>query len=480
MSKYTNQKIAAAKSGMSESSARKYLKTQSLPSEMKKSRHWRTRINAFESVWEKIEQLLTLSPRLTAKTILSHLIVEHPGEFKNSNLRALQRQIQIWKSTHGPDKEVMFPQEIHPARQSQSDYTHMDSLDIIIAGKPFPHLLYHFMLPYSRWEAASLCFTESFDSLTMGYESAVWKLGKQTPEHRTDNQSAVSKSIGKERVFTDNWQEFMKHYGVSPSCNNPGKGHENGSVEKSHDLLKNAIDQELLLRGNRHFSSQKEYMDFVQLIIDGRNKERKERLAEEIDLLQELPSCKYNAPLLTLVRVGRSSTVRIQNGIYSVPSRLIRCQLKACIYPTTIELYYGACLVQKMPKLSAGKEHAINYRHIISQLLRKPGAFKDYQYRDCLFPQLVFRKAYEAYCKVFPQRGHKVYLKVLHLAALSGESKVADILKAGFEQGKCPSFEELEMQLKVTKKDCPDVHVDPPQLKLYDRLMHNFCPEVCA
>ena len=65
MSKYTNQKIAAAKSGMSESSARKYLKTQSLPSEMKKSRHWRTRINAFESVWEKIEQLLTLSPRLT-------------------------------------------------------------------------------------------------------------------------------------------------------------------------------------------------------------------------------------------------------------------------------------------------------------------------------------------------------------------------------------------------------------------------------
>lgn len=150
MSKYTNQKVAAAKSGMSESSSRKYLKTQSLPSEMKKLRHWRTRANAFESVWEKIEQMLTLSPRLTAKTILSHLIVEHPGEFKSSNLRALQRQIQIWKSTHGPDKEVMFPQEIHPARQSQADYTHMDSLDITIAGKPFPHLLYHFMLPYSQ------------------------------------------------------------------------------------------------------------------------------------------------------------------------------------------------------------------------------------------------------------------------------------------------------------------------------------------
>ena len=299
MSKYSNQKISAAKSGMSESSARKYLKTQSLPSEMKKERHWRTHPNTFESVWNNVEGMLTVSPRLTAKTVLSHLISEYPGKFKRSNLRALQRQIKIWKSTHGPDKEVIFPQEIHPGRQSQSDYTHMDSLDITIAGQPFPHLLYHFMLPYSRWEAASLCFTESFDSLTMGYESAVWSLGKQAPEHRTDNQSAVSISIGKKRVFTDNWQEFMKHYGVSPSCNNPGKGHENGSVEKSHDLLKNAIDQELLLRGSRHFSSQEEYMNFVQLIIDGRNKERKESLAEELDLLQDLPSCKYNAPLLS-------------------------------------------------------------------------------------------------------------------------------------------------------------------------------------
>lgn len=480
MVKYANQKIAAAKSGMSESSARKYLKTESLPSEMKKPRHWRTRSNAFEEVWGKIEAMLTLSPRLTAKTILSHLIVEHPGKFQHSNLRALQRQIQVWKSTEGPDKEVMFPQEIHPGRQSQSDYTHMESLNITIAGHPFPHLLYHFMLPYSRWETVSLCFTESFDSLTMGYESAVWKLGKQTPEHRTDNQSAVSKSLNKKRVFTDNWQEFMKHYGVSPSCNNPGKGHENGSVEKSHDLLKNAIDQELLLRGTRQFSTQQDYMAFVQVIIDRRNKERTAKVAEEIDLLQELPSCKYSAPLLTLVRVSRSSTVRIQKGVYSVPSRLIRYQLKACIYPTHIELYYGTRLVQNMPKLLPGQEHAINYRHIISQLVRKPGAFKDYQYRECLFPQLVFRQAYEAYCKSFPQRGHKIYLKVLQLAALSGENKIAGLLEDGFNQGKCPSFEEIEIQLKETKKDCPDVHVDPPQLKLYDRLMQTFCPKVCT
>ena len=114
----------------------------------------------------------------------------------------------------------------------------MDSLRVTIGGKLFPHLLFHFMLPYSKWEDASICFTESFDSLTAGYEQAVWKLGKQAPEHRTDNQSAVSTTIKGKIVFTERWQEFMKHYRVVPTSNNPGKGHENGSVEKSHDLLK--------------------------------------------------------------------------------------------------------------------------------------------------------------------------------------------------------------------------------------------------
>ena len=29
----------------------------------------------------------------------------------------------------------------------------MNSLNITISGQPYPHLLFHFMLPYSRWEA---------------------------------------------------------------------------------------------------------------------------------------------------------------------------------------------------------------------------------------------------------------------------------------------------------------------------------------
>ena len=35
---------------------------------------------------------------------------------------------------------------------AQSDFTHADELDVTIAGQPFAHLLYHFVLVYSRWE----------------------------------------------------------------------------------------------------------------------------------------------------------------------------------------------------------------------------------------------------------------------------------------------------------------------------------------
>ena len=70
-------------------------------------------------------------------------------------------------------------------------------------------------------------------------------IGTYCTEHRTDNLPAATKAAGSKRVFTSRWQELMNHYGVRPSCNNPGISHENGSVEKSNDLLKQAIRQQL-------------------------------------------------------------------------------------------------------------------------------------------------------------------------------------------------------------------------------------------
>ena len=472
MKKYNNQRIAAAKSGVCERTARKYLKARQLPSELKKEREWRTRTSDVEEVWGEAETMLRLAPRLNAPTILTHLQEKYPSKITSAHLRSLQRRIQAWRSTCGPDQEIIFPQDIKPGRQSQSDYTHMNALCITIQRQAFPHLLFHFMLPYSRWETVSICFTESFDSLTEGYEQAVWQLGRVAPEHRTDNQSAVATVMNGQSHFTGRWQEFMNHYEVTPSCNNPGQGHENGSVEKSHDLIKKAIEQQLLMRGSRDFESQEAYVLFLQNIVDGRNKGRHAKLCEELDLLKDLPERKYLAPEMTMVKVSSASTISIKGCVYSVPSRLFHYQLKACIYPCTIELYYGRQLVQKMNKAEKDKPYAVDYRHIIHSLVKKPGAFEQYKYRESLFPKVIFRKAYDHLKKRSPKRGHKLYLKVLQLAALYGEGPVAKIIEEHLDQGFCLELETLKTKVvpQITRK-VPDVHIPVPHLKAYNYLL---------
>ena len=475
-----NKEVAAAKSGMSAKTARKYLFAHCLPGEMKQERHWKTRSNVFSAVWYEIEDMLTKSPKLQATTILQYLINRDPDKFKPSHKRTLQDLCKNWRAACGSDKDVIFSQDLKPGVQSQSDYTVMDDLSITIAGQQFDHLLFHFMLPYSLWEHTSLCYSESFDSLSAGYDDAVWNLGGVLAEHRTDNLSAATKAAKSTRAFTESWQEVMNHYGVTPSRNNPGVSHENGSVEKSHDLLKTAIAQALMLRGSRNFNDKEQYQKFVNDVVLSRNSspKRVERFEEELALLKPLPSKKYYAPLILDITVSKFSTIQLLKVTYSVPSRLIGYKLRAYICQGEIKLMYGKALIQTMPQIKSttGAEAAINYRHIIKSLIRKPGAFKNYVYRDHLFPNVSFRTAYDMLVDRFPVNGAKQYLKILGLAAAGSESEVQTILEQIMASGVAPSFAEVEERIKESHKDrdisiISGVKVIAPNLAVYDALL---------
>lgn len=369
---------------------------------------WRqTHPDAFGNVWDLVEEMLGTNPGLQSQTIMQHLIDEFPEQdFKWTQLRTLQRRIRNWRGLKGPDQDVKFPQIKIPGKQSQSDWTHCDELGVSIDGKPFPHMLFHFMLPFSRWETAYISQSESFESLTAGYMRAVAELGCVAEEHRTDNLTAAVNSHGARPVFTERWEAFMRHYDVRPTRNNAGESHENGSVEKSHDLLKNALNQALMLRGSSEFSSIAEYEKFIRRIIDQRNKGRKQLLAEELAVLKPLPEYHWNDPGEVRPTVTSFSTISVDKVVYSVPSRLIARELKALVYPETVRVFLGHTLVQEMPRLEPGSRK-INYRHVVAHLLRKPGAFANYQYREELFPSVVFRQAYDALKQDRPERGRQ-------------------------------------------------------------------------
>lgn len=471
LSKHNTQEVSAMKSGMTAKTARKYLTLGKLPSELKKARDYTTRQDGFCEVWPEIESLLSGAPGLEAKTILIDLMDRFPSKFKMNQIRTLQRRVKKWRSSHGADKTTFFLQKIEPGRQSQSDYTCMNSLNITILGQAYPHLLFHFMLPYSRWETVSIFYSESFDSLVLGYELAVWKLGGVIAEHRTDNLSAATKKSGSSREFTERWSSVMKHYGVRPSRNNPGAGNENGSVEKSHDLFKKAVEQQLLLRGHRDFANIEEYEVFLETVCKLRNHGCEERLKEDFSLLKPLPDNKWYAPKTLSVRVCKTSTMRVLKGTYSLPSRLIGFQVRVLVWPNELEVYYGNSLICSLPRLSEDQGVYINYRDIISQLVRKPGAFENYIHREELFPRIEFRQAYDRLKSKLPHRAHKEYLKILHLAAVDSERDVATALEILLSSGEVPEIQKVKSLITLPSYPIPEVNIEVPDFANFDQLI---------
>jgi len=244
-----NQEIAASKAGMDPTTARRYLGLEMLPSELKKERSWRTREDPFIEVWDAVQLQIQESPGLEAKTLFEWLQREYPGRFSDGQIRTLQRRIKLWRVTEGPAQEVYFGQVHVPGRLCASDFTHMTELGITIAGQMLEHLVYHFVLTYSNWETGTICYSESLESLSEGWQNAVWELGAVAVEHRTDSLSSAVNNMSNLEEFNQRYEGVMKYYGVKPRHTNPASPNENGDVEQSHHRFKRAVEQALLLRG---------------------------------------------------------------------------------------------------------------------------------------------------------------------------------------------------------------------------------------
>src|SRR5271165_1886822 len=346
-----NLERAASKVGMDAKTARKYRRLGRLPSELESGERWRTRPDPFAEVWEAVRGLLENSPALEAKTVFEHLQRVYPGRFQDGQLRTLQRKVKQWRATEGPSREVFFSQQHHAGRLCASDFTHMEELGVTIQGQSFPHLIYHFVLTYSNWEAGTVCFSESFESLCEGLQNAIWELGKVPQRHRTDRLSTAVNNASDPAEFTERYQGLLRYYGLQGEKTQAGHGNENGDVEQRHHRFKRAVAQELLLRGSRDFASVAEYQQFLQGLFESLNAGRKPRLAEEMRVMQELPERRMESCKRERVRVDSGSLIYVDRNVYSVPSRLIGEQVEARLYMDQIEVWYGQKKVEQLQRL---------------------------------------------------------------------------------------------------------------------------------
>lgn len=471
---------ASAKAGMSEPVARKYRKAGKLPSELKKPHEWRTRPDPFGEVWPEIQLLLDQDRGLEAKTVFEEMQRRHPECFSIGQLRTLQRRFRDWRVFHGPEQEVFFPQVHIPGEQGQSDFTEMNSVEVTISGELLRHMIYHFVLPFSNWEQVSIAYSENFEALSEGLQESLWRLGGVPVVHRTDNLSAATHELirTRGRGFTERYLELLSHYGMKPSKNHPGNAHENGDVEQSHYRFRKAVDQRLRLRGSREFATIADYRKFLQEVVQERNRSRAEKFQEELRHLRPLPARCLEAFREQMVRVTRTSIVRILNNAYSVPSRLIGYRLKARIYTDSIELEYRGQVIERLERLRGQDKDKIDYRHIIPSLVRKPGAFRRFAYREALFPSLVFRRTYDVLLEKSTRWADLEYLRILHLAATTWQCRVEQALEKLLAEDRVPDYEAVKFLAAATEQILwPQVQIMEPDLAAYDQLITAGGPE---
>jgi hypothetical protein len=475
-----NQRIAAARTGMSERTARRLETDPRKPSERVPERG-RTVPDPLERVWEaELVPMLQTDPRLRPITLLHYLQRAYPAQFPDDRVRrTLERRVRDWKALRGPRRDVVFRQTKEPGRQGLSDFTDARKLGVTIDGAPLDHLLYNFVLAYSGWQFARVVLGgESFAALSEGLQDALWTLGKVPGEHRTDSLSAAFKNLSREQKadVTDRYRGLCRHYRLHPSRNNPGEAHENGAVEAHNGHLKDALDQALILRGSRDFADLASYQRFVDEVVARRNAARSAALEVELREMQPLPRQRTTDFTEAIVTVLSTGGFWLRNVFYSVPSQLIGHRLRVHVHDARIEVFLGSTHVLTHPRQRGERgtrKHVVSYHHVIHSLKRKPQAFAGLSYRDQLFPREAYRRAWDALWAALPHKEacrHMVALLVMaHEDACEGE--LARLIDAELKVGRLPEAARLRRRLRPDTSMPTDVPVHLTDPHQFDALL---------
>mgnify|MGYP006290940801 FL=1 len=465
---------AAMKADLDRKTARKYIKAGKLPSEIPVQRDWRTRADPFEADWDDMAKRLKDAPELEAKTLFEWLLDKNPERYDPGQLRTFQRRVRDWRALNGPPKEVFFAQEHRPGEAMQTDFTWATELGITIRGEPFPHMLCHPVLPYSNWEWATICRSESLSALRNGVQAAIVMLGRVPEYHQTDNSTAATHdlSTGK-RGFNKDYDALVRHFGMKPRTTGIGKKEQNGDVEALNGALKRRLKQHLLMRGSRDFDGEVEYEAWLQDVLMKANSLRGKRVAEELEVMRPLSVKCLPEYTEEDVKVSCWSTIRLKHNSYSVPSRLKDEWVKVRVYENRLEVYFKGVHQLTVERQLGRHGHLIDYRHVIWSLVRKPGAFQRYKYREDLFPSLVFREAYDVLSdqKASEREADIHYLRILHLAASTMECDVEVALKLILEEGLVPDIERVKALVSPPELEHPELSLPEVDLSDYDGLI---------
>jgi hypothetical protein len=317
--------------------------------------------------------------------------------------------------------------------------------------------------------------------LAEGLQNALWALGGAPFEHRSDSLSAAFRNLAPDvrEDMTRRYDGLCAHYGMTPTRNNKGVAHENGSIESAHGHIKATIKDALLMRVSADFEDLPAYRRFIDEIVSRRNARHRPRIEAERAQLKSLPDRRTSDYEEVGVNVTSSGGFTLRKVFYTVPSRLIGHRLRVRLYDDRLDVFIGGTLLMTLPRGRAhpsGKHaHVVNYRHVIHALRKKPMALLNLVYRDQLFPREAFRRTFDALLDRLPDRqACRIMVDLLALAHDRGcEAELADALAAGLNAKDLPDMEALRARFTPDPARVPTVVVTLAPLQSYEALLED-------
>lgn len=228
------------------------------------------------------------------------------------------------------------------------------------------------------------------------------------------------------------------------------------------------------MRGSRDFASVEDWQSFVDTVCRKSNKAKSAKVSEDLAAMRELNVAKLPEFVEFQAVVSSWSTIQVKHGMYSVPSRLIGETVRVRLFEARIEVWFAGEQQLACERLRGRHPRCIDYRHVIWSLMRKPGGFRNYVFRDEMFPSTTFRRAYDAIHEPEHRgvKGDLEYLRILHIAATTMESEVETALLLLLDAKQTITVDAVKALVEGRLQPKAPAMVRPVvDLKVYDTLL---------
>ena len=396
--------------------------------------------------------MLERDPKTRAVAVVRKILAQR-NDVTWAQRRTIERRVARWKEDHGKRKAPHFPRD-HPwGREAQVDFTKMSG--VTIAGQPFAHILFQYRLVASGWVWLDVVEGgETFEALARGIDAAAWHCGGVPEVLCTDNLPAAYRNQERDAWdATFQFADLCSHYGVLTRRTNRASPHENGSVESSNRHRCAEVEDALSERGSRDFTDLDEYKGFIRAVVDGHNQRYSDRFLMELPVLGKLPLRKYTDFTDHRITVDKLNGFTLAGVTYTLPPEARLGKLTARVRYDRIEVFRAGRLVAELPRRIAagggGVHWAVDYRHVLDDLKRKPGILLDLAYRDDLFPDPAFLETFLWSLESMPGReACRLAVGLLDLAwKYDCDDRLAGLLRECLDRAELPSLDDLTAKI---------------------------------